>query len=190
MVEFLNISLSFKNKKVFDSYSLKIPDGKVTVIMGPSGCGKSTLLKIAAGILKPDAGEFKSIGRCAMMFQEPRLLPWKSARDNIYAVLRKQNQELGDKYLNAVGLSDSLQKLPSELSGGMKQRLSLARCLAYAEAENCPLVLLDEPFSALDVELKKEMIALLHKSTEGKTVIIVTHDAEEAGILSDNVVEL
>ncbi len=177
MTEFKDITLSFDKNMVFDNLSLSIPDDRITSLMGESGCGKSSLLKIAAGILKPRSGEFVTDKKLAFMFQEPRLLPWKNTRDNIRTVLQKENYKLADKYLELVGLSEHADKFPSELSGGMAQRVSLARMLAYAAAASCDLLMLDEPFSALDEKTRDEMLKLLKAEAVGKTVLLVTHTA-------------
>lgn len=177
MIRFENISKSYSGKAVLDNLSLTLPEGRITVITGESGCGKTTLLNIAAGLVKPDSGGFICDKKIAYMFQEPRLLPGFSALKNICAVLRCENKEaIAKKYLDLVELSDSSEKLPGELSGGMAQRLSLARFLAYAEVEKCELWLLDEPTSALDKDLSARILSRLAALAEGKTVIVVTHD--------------
>ena len=109
------------------------------------------------------------------MFQEPRLLPWKNALDNIRAVLPKDKKSLAAKYLSAVGLDDSKHKFPHELSGGMAQRVALARLLAFAEADGSTLLLLDEPFSALDDETAAKMLNLIKDFSKDKAVLMVAH---------------
>jgi ABC-type nitrate/sulfonate/bicarbonate transport system ATPase subunit len=147
-------------------------------------------LRIISGLENADGGTVECNGKIAYMFQEARLLPWKSARENILAVLKKEKAALVDKYLDAVGLSDDKDKLPTSLSGGMAQRVAFARFLAYAEATDADILLLDEPFSALDGDTADEMIALLDKFAKNKTLILVTHDEGHADALGAKTVEL
>lgn len=189
MSEFKNVTKKYGDRAVLESFSLTLPTG-VIAVMGESGSGKTTLLRIAAGLTAPDGGEFIHEGEIAVMFQEPRLLPWKTARENVCAVLAKGQKSLADKYLSAVGLADAAEKLPSELSGGMAQRVAFARFLAYAEEKNATLLLLDEPFSALDSETSEKMIALLKKFAKNKTTLLVTHDESDAESLADRIVRL
>ena len=158
--------------------------------MGESGSGKTTLLRIAAGLTAPDSGEFTHSGEIALMFQEPRLLPWKNAKQNIEAVLKKENHRLAEEYLKTVGLSDAAEKYPHELSGGMAQRVAFARFLAYAEESGADLLLLDEPFSSLDKDTADKMIEILRQASFGKTVVLVTHDQAQAKAFANIVVRI
>ena len=185
MAEFKNISKRYGDRTVIDNFCLNLQKGSKTIIMGESGCGKTTLLRIAAGLEACDGGEFISDEQIAVMFQEPRLLPWKNALDNIRAVLPKDKKSLAAKYLSAVGLESDGAKLPRELSGGMAQRVSFARFLAFAEAENATLLLLDEPFSALDDETAKKMLSILKDFSASKTLLMVTHDRTDAESFHD-----
>ena len=189
MAEFINVTKKYGDNTVFDNFSLSLKKGSKTIIMGESGCGKTTLLRIAAGLTRPDAGEFVHEGGIAVMFQEPRLLPWKTALQNVCAVLPKDKRGLAHKYLAAVGLDGDGDKLPCSLSGGMAQRVALARFFAFAEANDCDLLLLDEPFSALDDVTAGKMIELLHSFTVGKTVLMVTHRSADTSF-ADNVISL
>lgn len=180
LTEFRNITKKYGDRVVVDNFSLKLEKGSKTVIMGESGCGKTTLLRIAAGLEKPDRGEFLCDEMVAVMFQEPRLLPWKNALDNVRAVLPKDKKSLAEKYLSAVGLESDGEKFPRELSGGMAQRVAFARLLAFAESDGATLLLLDEPFSALDDETAKKMLSLLNDFSVGKTLVMVTHDRSDA----------
>ena len=179
MAEFKNITKKYGEETVLENFSLKLEKGSKKLLMGESGSGKTTLLRIAAGLEKPDLGEFVSDEKIAVMFQEPRLLPWKTALENIRAVLSKEHFPLADKYLSAVGLEDDKNKFPRELSGGMAQRVSFARFLAFAEAEGATLLLLDEPFSALDDETSRKMLNLLKDFSQNKTLLMVTHDLSD-----------
>ena len=179
MVEFKNVTKKYKNGKndsaVLEDLSLTLQSGTKTVIMGESGCGKTTLLRILAGLEVADSGEVVCDEKIALMFQEPRLLPWKTALENVKAVLGKQYFHLADKYLESVGLGDDKNKLPHSLSGGMAQRVALARFLAFAEATDATLLLLDEPFSALDEETAAKMLSLILEFSTGRTLLIVSH---------------
>lgn len=190
LADFKSISKSFDSLPVLTDFSLKLGEGSRTVIMGESGCGKTTLLKIAAGLISADNGEFSHDGNIAFMFQEPRLLPWKSALENIVAVLKEKNLALAEKYLDAVSLTDARDKLPHELSGGMAQRVAFARFLAFAEETDANLLLLDEPFSALDSETADSMIALLGRFSQGKAFLLVTHNEEHAKKLEAEIIRL
>lgn len=190
MTEFINVSKAFGQKTVLDRFSLHIESGEKVAVMGESGSGKTTLLRIAAGLLSPDSGEFHRDGGFALMFQEPRLLPWKTARENICAVLSKESRPLADKYLAAVGLADAADQLPRSLSGGMAQRVSFARFLAYAEESGASLLLLDEPFSALDKETARQMQQLLRDFAKDKALLLVTHSEADAHTLCDRIVTI
>lgn len=190
MAEFKNITKKYGDNTVLENFSLKLEKGSKTVIMGKSGCGKTTLLRIAAGLEKADGGEFFSDEKKALMFQEPRLLPWKTALENVKAVLSKKHFPLADKYLSAVGLENDKEKFPRELSGGMAQRVAFARFLAFAESTDATLLLLDEPFSALDDETGAKMLTLLKEFSINKTVLIVTHDKFDAESFADEIVRL
>ncbi len=190
MAEFKSISKKYGENVLFDNFSLTAESGTKTVIMGESGCGKTTLLRIAAGLTDPDSGEFVHHGKIAIMFQDPRLLPWKNVLGNIRAVLYEDHFSLADKYLSAVGLADSSEKLPSELSGGMAQRVAFARFLAFAEATQSDLLLLDEPFASLDKDTASNMIDILLSFSEGRTLILVTHDPEQASRIGERIVRL
>ena len=189
MTELKNIRKSFGNNVVLDDFSLNLTQGSKNVVLGASGCGKTTLLRVIAGLEAIDGGEIMRDERIAYMFQETRLLPWKNALDNIRAVLKKEDYALADKYLSAVGLADEEKKFPHELSGGMAQRAAFARFLAFAEATDAELLLLDEPFSALDKETAAKMLGLLKNFAVGKTLLIVTHDEGDLAF-ADNVIEL
>ena len=154
--------------------------------MGDSGRGKTTLLRLIAGLERPDSGSVETNGKIAYMFQEHRLLPWKNALDNVKAFLPREKYALAEKYLSSVGLSDAAKKHPSELSGGMAQRVAFARFLAYTEASDAQILLLDEPFSALDLDTAKKMIDLLLEISRDKTLVIVTHNDKQAELISGN----
>lgn len=181
-----HLTKNYNGKTVLEQFSLQLPSTGTVCLFGPSGCGKTTLLNCIAGLEPFDSGEIEGTGngRISYLFQENRLLPWISAKDNIAAVLRGkagQNAEQAEKWLSLVGLAEAGNKRPAELSGGMRRRVALARALAYGG----DLYLMDEPFQGLDAERRDEMIALLQKETAGALKIIVTHDFEEAEMLAD-----
>ncbi len=179
-----DISLSFENRTVLDNFSFDFPDNKITCILGASGCGKTTLLNVIAGLLTPNCGVFESEHKVSYLFQEPRLLPWKTVLENVSIVLNG-NVEKAKESLSGVGLSDYLFSYPSELSGGMKQRVAIARAFSYPSE----IILMDEPFQSLDVRLRnklaKEFVKVWEK--ERKTVLWVTHDITEACLAADKI---
>ena len=190
MIRLENINKKYGEQIVLDNFSLNVSGGERVALIGASGRGKTTLLRIISGLENADGGTVECNGKIAYMFQEARLLPWKNARENILAVLKKEKSALADRYLDAVGLSADKDKLPTSLSGGMAQRVAFARFLAYAEATDADILLLDEPFSALDGDTADEMIALLDKFAAGKTLILVTHDDTHADALGAKVIKI
>lgn len=190
MIRLTNITKKYGDKAVLDNLSLEISDGERIALMGESGCGKTTLLRIISSIERADSGSVECDMSIAVMFQEPRLLPWKSALENICVVLDEKHKHLAGKYLDLVGLTDSAEKVPNELSGGMAQRVAFARMLAFAEATGAEFLLLDEPFSALDSELADRMLELLLKFAKGRTVIMVTHDDNQAEMLGGRIIQI
>ena len=173
MLKLDNISLSYEKKIIIDSLSFEFEDGKNTLIMGESGIGKTSLLNIIASTLKASGGQLESsYEKISYVFQEPRLFEWLTALENVSIV---SNKEKATEILTLMGLEDSLDKYPSELSGGMKQRVSIARALAYEP----DLILLDEPFKGLDEERRREVAEILFKALKGTTAIIVSHDKED-----------
>ena len=182
--------------------SLDIPAAKLTAILGPSGCGKTTLLKVIAGLIKPTSGSVKVRGKeiegpgpdRALVFQDFALLPWATVLQNVGFGLRargvpkKERDETSLHYIKEVGLLGFEDKYPHQLSGGMRQRTGLARALTI----NSDILLMDEPFSAVDEQMRRklqeDLLNLL--KVENKTVIFVTHSIEEAVYLADQVIIL
>ncbi len=190
MIEILNVTKKYGEQTVLDNFSLTVNDGEKLTITGESGIGKTTLLRVLSGLETVDSGNVICNEKMAYMFQEPRLLPWKTVAENICVMLKSENYLLAQKYLNTVGLSDAADKHPSELSGGMAQRVSFARFLAYTEESGATLLLLDEPFSALDKDTADKMLKLLLDFAIDKTVILVTHDKVATEKLGGRVVKL
>lgn len=181
--------------KVLDGFSLDVPEHTVTAVLGPSGCGKTTLLNIICGLIPPDDGELRgfSDARFSYVFQEPRLIPSLSALDNVELVLRAsmdplQRRERAMRFLIAVGLGEDRGRKPSQLSGGMRQRVSLARAFAYP----ADVLLLDEPFQSVDLRTRIGLMdAFLDlQAADPRTVVFVTHEVKEALYLGDTVVVL
>lgn len=180
--------------EVLTDINLDLEAGETLALVGPSGCGKSTLLHIVAGLLVPSEGQVQSAFRQpASVFQEARLLPWQRALDNIALGLKARHLPRPERRQQAaalglrMGLSpEDLKKYPHELSGGMQSRVALARALVTQP----DLLLLDEPFSALDIGLKAELYALLAEQTQeaNTAVLIITHDLMEAVRLADRIV--
>lgn len=177
---------------VLDGLSLELPKDAVSVVLGPSGCGKTSLLNILAGIDKDFEGSLGGFAgmRASYAFQEDRLLPWRSAKDNVALVLeasvgREEAKRLALEALRSVGLDSDADKLPGALSGGMRKRVALARAFAFPSE----LLLMDEPFSSLDLKTRIAVMDLFLKlrRASGKTALLVTHDVREAIYLGDRV---
>lgn len=185
----------YESTPVLAGIDLAIPEGAITVVLGPSGCGKTTLLNILAGLDHDYAGSIDGFaaGRASYVFQEDRLLPWKSARDNIAFVLRPSieaadAQRLSWQALRAVGLDDQADSMPAAMSGGQRRRVALARAFAYPS----DFLLLDEPFSSLDLKTRITVMDLFVKirATDGRSAVVVTHDVREAIYLADRIAVL
>lgn len=198
-----DISKTFTNKnetaKVLDKISLDIQKGEIVSILGQSGCGKSTLLNIIGGFEQPDSGKVLIAGepvlrpsrKCVLLFQNYGLLPWRNVLKNVELGIEDANLTAAERrdramaYLSIVGLQDKVTLFPRHLSGGMQQRVAIARALA-ARPE---LILMDEPFAALDTftryYLQDELLRIQRR--EGTTVVLVTHDIDEAVYLSDRI---
>lgn len=210
-IQIKNISVSFdirgNNKEegdkkfiAVDDINLEIKEGEFTVIVGPSGCGKSTFLNLLGGLTKPTSGEILLDGKPitgpgldrGFVFQQYALFPWRTSISNIEfgleekKISKKQRKEIAKYYLDLVGLTGFEDRYPHELSGGMRQRIAIARSLAY-EPE---VLLMDEPFAALDAQtretLQTELLRIWEKT--GKTIIFITHSIEEAVYLGQKVV--
>jgi len=200
-VSLINLSKSFTRKgkelSVIKDVNLDIKSGEIVALLGPSGCGKSTLLRLIAGLEVPTGGEVriddKKIAgldeRCSIVFQEPRLLPWRTIVENVELGLRgRKDKAKALQLLAEVGLGDFAACLPRQVSGGMAQRAALSRAL-ISEPQ---VLLLDEPLAALDALTRLQMQDLLSQvvATTGVTIVLVTHDIDEALYLADRIVVL
>src|SRR4030095_12721352 len=187
------VSVSFGPIEVFHDLSLEISQGEFVAVVGPSGCGKTTLLNLLSGFLKPSLGSVTYSGRVRMVYQHDSLLPWRTAAQNIALGLRDVRSEaecerqLKDM-LRLIKLEEFAAHYPHQLSGGMRQRVELARALAG----DTDILLLDEPFSSLDyltrLRLRRELVRMLEELP--RTVVLVTHDIEEAAQLADRILVL
>ncbi|WP_327151517.1 ABC transporter ATP-binding protein [Nocardia sp. NBC_01329] len=196
------LSLSYTGDPVIERLSLDVRPGEILVLTGPSGCGKSTVLRALAGLLPPDSGRILADGEPvittsrdrAVVFQDNALLPWRSVRANIELALRLRGEPkagrraTADRWIEEVGLTGFADFLPKSLSGGMRQRVQLARGLAGAPRA----VMMDEPFGALDTQTRATMQRLLIETwrTHPTTIVFVTHDVDEALLLGDRVAVL
>ncbi|MFW6323574.1 MAG: ABC transporter ATP-binding protein [Desulfovibrionales bacterium] len=195
-------SLNGNSRTVLNKVSLSITKGSIMGLIGRSGCGKTTVLNTIAGFLHPDEGDVRIDGRMisgpgpdrGVVFQENALFPWLTVEENIAAGLkravkqRKERDRRIDQILELVGLKPFARYLPRELSGGMKQRVALARVLVLRPR----ILLMDEPFAGLDAQTREEMHALLLELQKliGQTILFVSHDVEEVLVLSDDILAL
>lgn len=201
-LELDRIRLTYNGSAVIDDLSLTVRPGEILVLTGPSGCGKTTVLRALAGLLRPDAGRVladgaevtTTSGERGVVFQDNALLPWRSVRSNIELALRLRGEPRAtrraqaDRWIAELGLTGFGDYLPKNLSGGMRQRVQLARGLAGAPRA----VMMDEPFGALDTQTRAAMQRLLIDSWRAHptTIVFVTHDVDEALTLGDRVAVL
>ena len=191
MIELKKIYKKYGKIEIVKGFSLCLENGEKIAIMGQSGSGKTTILNIIAGLVKADSGEIICRDKKAYMFQEDRLLPTFNLEENVLATLRSKNKrEIAKRYIRLVELDAHKEKYPAELSGGMRQRVAFARFLAYAEENNATLLLLDEPFSALDEGMRDRMLQILMGFSKDKSVIYVTHNVLEAEKLSNRIIKI
>jgi NitT/TauT family transport system ATP-binding protein len=186
---------SYGPQLVLDALNLAFPEGRITVVLGPSGCGKTSMLNILAGLDDDYAGTVSGFGRgkASYVFQEDRLLPWLNATGNVAFVLRQsmdasRARVIAEEALASVGLSESLEARPGALSGGMRRRVALARAFAYPSE----VMLLDEPFSSLDLKTRISVMDLFVdlRAKDGRSAVVVTHDVREAIYLGDRIATL
>ena len=202
-----NVSFTYGSNEVLRNINVTVEAGEFVCLLGPSGCGKSTLLRLLAGLSHPTSGSITLDGADitgpgldrGVVFQDYSLFPWMTAGQNVILALEQafpgkskgEYRQIALEYLEMVGLADAFAKLPGQLSGGMRQRAAIARSFAI----NSPVLLMDEPFGALDAITRARLQDLLlqlwdHRTGERKTVIFVTHDVDEALLLASRVVVL
>lgn len=190
---FKNVNFGYENL-IFKDFSVDFPMDRVSVVLGGSGCGKTSLLRLICGLNKPDSGEIffgaetREKPKFGFIFQEPRLLPWRSIRKNIEIILEREfsledRKKIAERYLRLVGLEKVADSFPGSLSGGMKQRVSIARAFAFPS----DVILMDEPFQGLDLKIKMNLIELFIdlREADKRTAVLVTHDVNEAFLLAD-----
>jgi NitT/TauT family transport system ATP-binding protein len=204
LIEFREVDVAFGDHLVLGKFNLQIRRGEIVCVVGPSGCGKTTALRVASGLIRPTRGEVAFAGApikgprrdVAVVFQDysKALLPWRTAAGNVALALeatgtpRAERPDRIAKLLTRVGLAAFAQKYPSQMSGGMQQRLQIARCLAQEPSA----LMMDEPFGALDAMTRQtlqDQILDIARATNA-TIFFVTHDLEEAIYLGDRVVGL
>jgi NitT/TauT family transport system ATP-binding protein len=195
VIRFVRVSKSFDSLEVLRDLSFDVGQGQILGVIGPSGSGKTTILKLITGILRPDSGQIELAGdRIGYVFQEPRLLPWRTVLDNIALVMRsggldkKAARDKARIWTQDIGLEGFEDYYPMQLSGGMMQRVSLGRALASRP----DILLMDEPFSNMDKDLKESLLSTLRSIIQEHhpTVVYVTHEPAEVAGLADRILEL
>lgn len=184
-----NLNKSFKGQQVLCKANLLFLKGRVTCVMGASGVGKTTLAYIVMGLLEADSGEITGIQgkKISAVFQEDRLIEhWDTIKNIMLVCPVNVSREIVESYLKEIGLTDYEGKPVSSLSGGMRRRVAIVRALLSEH----DILLMDEPFKGLDEELKKQVICFVKKKSEGKTVIIITHDKEEVTMLDAELITM
>jgi len=190
-IQLKNITKSFRDVEVYRNFSLNLPENKISCVLGPSGCGKTSLLNMIGGIMVQDSGTIEGAEDkvLSFIFQEPRLLPWKTVKANLEFVLKgiswEDKESIIHRNLRIVGLQDFARFYPNQLSGGMKQRVAIARAFCYPSN----IILMDEPLKTLDPKLKWNLMKTFLKlwRADQRTVIFVTHDVDEALVLGEEI---
>ena len=172
MIQVENVTLGYGRRTVLDRFSLALPETGITILRGPSGCGKTTLLRLLAGLEQPEEGSISGVapGETAFLFQEDRLFPWRTARQQLTDVLPRQRRGEWQKWLSLTELEGEGERYPAQLSGGMARRLALARCLALGGR----LYLMDEPFSGVDTDRARRILTRIRELQ--LPVILTCHD--------------
>lgn len=201
-LEVNSIYFNYGETEILKDINLKVKEGELIVFMGPSGSGKSTFLRLIAGLAQPSSGSIivnqnglhDAPPDCAVVFQDYSLFPWLTAEENLVLALKqklksktkRELQELAEQYLTLVQLGHAIKKYPGEMSGGMRQRAAIARALSVGS----DFMLMDEPFGALDpiTRIRLQELILQINHDQNRTIVFVTHDAEEAIYLADRIV--
>ncbi len=193
-VKLEKVCLSFGEREVLKDFSIEFMNG-TTALYGPSGIGKTTLINIIMGLIKPDSGMVKTGGACiSAVFQEPRLLDWLMVRENILLPLSREESRLADEWAGRLSIEYLLDKRPPALSGGEKQRVSIARAMAYYDRQKARgrdmLLILDEPFTGLDEAGKNRAAGYIKESIAGGSCIVISHDYSFCTDFADEVLIL
>ncbi len=195
MLALERVSRAYGANLVLKDFDFAVGPGEIVCLLGPSGCGKTTLLNLLAGLLEPDAGQIiRPTGPPGYVFQEPRLLPWRTASQNLALGLKAQHLPAAqrsatiDTYLDRLGLREAARLYPHQLSGGMRQRVALGRAFAVDPA----YLLLDEPFKSLDLALRLQLVRLLLAEwlRRPRPIVFVTHDTAEAALAGQRILVL
>lgn len=182
-----NVSKCFGDKIALENFSAVFPAGETSVLMGVSGGGKTTLLRLILGLETPDGGGISGVpAKCAAVFQEDRLCPQLTALGNVLLAAGRKKEREARELLGRLGLAESINTPAADLSGGMRRRTALARALC-SEYE---LLILDEPFKGLDDQTRRTAIETVREQTQGKTVLLVTHDPTEAKAFGDKIIQV
>lgn len=187
-MELRKLTKKYGDKVIFENFDLKLPEGKILAIMGRSGRGKTTLLNILAGLDDNFSGELIDPEPCAYIFQEPRLLKGATVLQNVLIGNGFKDKEKAEEMLNALELGEYINSYPNKLSGGMQQRVSMARAFLSGRK----VILMDEAFKGLDEELKHRLYEHFKKlwEMEKPTIVLVTHDLTEAQYLADEILNI
>ena len=180
-----NVSKRFGDRIVLENFSAVFPAGETSVLMGVSGGGKTTLLRLILGLETPDGGEISGVpAKCAAVFQEDRLCPQLTALGNVLLAAGRRKEQEARELLTRLGLAESIDTPAADLSGGMRRRTALARALC----SEYDLLVLDEPFKGLDDQTRRTAIKIVREQTQGKTVLLVTHDPTEAKTFTEKII--
>ena len=185
-----DICFSYGEEQIIKNLNLTVERGKPVVLLGRSGIGKTTLLKLILNFIKPDSGEIFGVDektRISVMYQEDRLFPQLTVYKNLKLVKKDFSRKEAEKLMRELNLEEKvLDKLPAELSGGMRRRIALARCLIFPSE----LVLMDEPFQGLDSETRASCLNAVKKYTAGRPVLIISHEIQDAAVLEAEIVRM
>lgn len=185
-----DICFSYGEEQIIKNLNLTVERGKPVVLLGRSGIGKTTLLKLILNFIKPDSGEISGVDektRISVMYQEDRLFPQLTVYKNLKLVKKDFSRKEAEKLMSEMNLEEKvLDKLPAELSGGMRRRIALARCLIFPSE----LVLMDEPFQGLDSETRASCLNAVKKYTAGRPMLIISHEIQDAAALEAEIVRM
>jgi len=185
-IDLKNVSFSYGEKQILKDFNLSVKSGECVCLFGASGCGKTTTIRLIAGLEAPMSGVIDTHeGKISVVFQEDRLLTWSTALENISLPLSDKDKSSAKKMLKKVGLSDSADLLPEEMSGGMSRRVAIARALAFGG----DILLLDEPFNGIDAANKRSLAKLILELFGDKTIVLITHNAEDAQFLGATIID-